>query len=232
MKAIGLLRVSTAEQTIENQRIQLERWADAAGVSLEFRDEPDTCGASKERPVLEQIMAEARRGRVRLLVVAALDRLGRSAIDTITRLAELRALNVRVVSLREGVDFGTPIGAMVASILAHLAEMERESIRERTRAGMARVAAHAARYGVASHIGAPGYKWRPEDDAELLRRDAAGQDAVAIVNSCTFLVPKKTGAKTAGGERVKGQFVYPLRIPSAQTVRDRLKALRARQGAT
>src|SRR3546814_504511 len=86
----------------------------------------------------------AARGCVRdgdTLVVPALDRLGRSLVDTINTLDALRKRGIYVRALREGIDTSTPAGRMVAGVFASLAELERELIHER--AAVAREAAKA-----------------------------------------------------------------------------------------
>lgn len=136
-KTVILARVSTStDQSTQGQVLAGTAWCVAHGYKPEIRTEDGVHGDALERPELERIMDEARAGLVGVLCVAAIDRLGRSAVDLIMRLDELRKLGVRVVSLREGIDLGSPIGSMIAAILAYVAELELHSIRERTKAGL------------------------------------------------------------------------------------------------
>lgn len=136
-RTVVLVRVSTErDQSTAAQVTVAQAWCHAHGLTPEIRAEEGVHGDSTDRPELERIMTQARLGEIGTIVVVALDRLGRSAVDLIMRLDELRKLKVRVVSLREGLDFSTPIGAMIAAILAYVAELELHSIRERTRAGL------------------------------------------------------------------------------------------------
>lgn len=136
-RVASLCRVSTADQTIENQRAAVSAWAKAQGLGEPtWFDEPDTSGAAKERPERDRLLAACRAGEFQVVVVTALDRVGRSAAEVILIIDELRKLNVRLVSLREGLDFQTTLGQMCASMLAFIAQLEREFIQARTKAAV------------------------------------------------------------------------------------------------
>ena len=87
-------------------------------------------------------------------MVAGLDRLGRSLRDLLVLLDELPAAGCAVISLRESIDLTTPTGRLLVHMIAALAELERELIRERVRAGIARVMA-AGRTRSGRPIGRP-----------------------------------------------------------------------------
>lgn len=147
-RVAALIRVSTDKQDVDVQRQQIERWATAHDLPVsEWFEEHATSGTASKRPTLDRLLADARRGRIGTLVVVALDRLGRSAIAVMNHLHELDAAGVRVVSLRESLDFGTAAGRLVASVLAHVAEIERDNLRARTRAGIAAARKRGAKIG-------------------------------------------------------------------------------------
>ena len=104
-------------------------------------------GAKDRRPALDQLLAEARRRRFDVLVCWRLDRLGRSLKHLITLLEELQALGVAFVSLAEGIDATTSAGKLQMHILGAIAEFERERIRERVLAGLARARTQGKRLG-------------------------------------------------------------------------------------
>lgn len=120
---IGYARVSTGQQTTDQQRDALE----AAGVTRIFEDVMS--GAKHDRPGLNALLEYARDGDV--IVVIALDRLGRSLSHVIATLEELQARGIMLRSLREGIDYSQPLGKMLAGIFASLAEYERALIKER-----------------------------------------------------------------------------------------------------
>lgn len=165
---VALLRCSTDAQDLAHQRAAALRWGQANGVELEIREEPATSGCAARRPVLEQLLADARAGRVRLIWVRELSRLGRSLLGVVQVLDELHRLGVRLVSAKEGVDYSTPHGRFVAQVMASFAELERETIRERTRSGMAAARARGVR------IGRPRLQWRDEELEDLRALRAQG----------------------------------------------------------
>src|SRR5262245_12820056 len=111
-RALALLRCSTDRQDLDHQRQAALAWTarENPPVTLTFREEPATSGAARERPVLDALLADARRGEFDVLVVTALDRIGRDVVRIVMALDELQHAGVRVVSLREGLDFGGPMG--------------------------------------------------------------------------------------------------------------------------
>ena len=140
MKAAVYARVSTTDQEPENQLRELRRYVVARGwAPQEFVDR--VSGAVDSRPALKRLLQQARRRRIDVLVVWSLDRLGRSLRHLVELLDELRALQVSLVSLKEGLDLSTPAGRLQWQIIAAISEFERERLRERVRAGLARVKA-------------------------------------------------------------------------------------------
>lgn len=151
MAVISYLRVSTTDQTVENQRQQIE----SAGYLLEddfvFKDEgiSGTVPAERRSGLMEAIRT-ARRGDV--FVVVAIDRLGRNAIDVLSTVETIKAKGVKLVSLREGFDLSTPAGQMMLHMMAGFAEMEKSIIAERREAGITRAKAEGV------HCGRPAFE--------------------------------------------------------------------------
>ena len=171
MRAALYARLSTGDQTCENQLIELRRYCEARGwpVRREYVDQ-GVSGSKDRRPALDELGADARRRRFDVLVCWRLDRLGRNLKHLVTLLEELQALGIGFVSLGEGIDLGTPAGRLQLHILAALAEFERARIQERVKAGLARVKASGRKLGRPE-------KTLPADQIEAVRglsiRDAA-----------------------------------------------------------
>lgn len=137
MRAALYARVSTADQTTDNQLHELRRYAEARGWSVtEYTD--TISGARDRRPALDRLVKDSRRRRVDVLVCWRLDRLGRNLKHLVTLLDELAVLGVAFVSLHEGIDATTPAGKLQMHILAAIAEFERARIAERVKAGLKR----------------------------------------------------------------------------------------------
>jgi DNA invertase Pin-like site-specific DNA recombinase len=147
MKAAIYARVSTFDQEPENQLQELRRYAEARGWSVvEFVDR-GVSGTKDRRPALDQLVSDAKRRRFDVVVCWRLDRLGRNLKHLITLLEDLQALGVAFVSLAEGIDATTAAGKLQLHILGAIAEFERERIRERVLAGLARARAQGKRLG-------------------------------------------------------------------------------------
>lgn len=141
-------RVSTDEQNVETQLLPLREYAKTVSEDevREFVDE-GVSGSKTSRPALDRLMKDVRRKRVSALIVARFDRLSRSVLHLLQTLEEFRARGVRVVSLAEGFDSGTPQGRMMIAMVGVFAEFERELIRERVLAGLARRRAQGGSLG-------------------------------------------------------------------------------------
>lgn len=129
MPLIGYARVSTDDQTTNPQTDALE----AAGCDRIFEEKAS--GALRDRPQLLAALDYIRPGDV--LVVAKLDRLGRSLRHLIEVVADLETRGVGLRSLAEGIDTTTPAGRLLLHILGAIAQFERDLIIERTHAGLA-----------------------------------------------------------------------------------------------
>ena len=137
MRAALYARVSTADQTTDNQLHELRQYADARGWTVtEYTD--TISGARDRRPALDRLVKDARRRRVDVVIVWRLDRLGRSLKHLVNLLDELQAIGVSFISLNEGIDLGTPSGRLQLHVLSALAQFERERISERVLSGLAR----------------------------------------------------------------------------------------------
>lgn len=164
MKRAALyLRVSTVDQHTETQVYDLEQLALQRQLEIVARYSDKVSGTRARRPGLDQMMADARRGKFDVVLVWAGDRLARSVRHYLEVLDELSRLNIEFISFREQLDTGGPLGRAVVVIIGAIAELERNLIVERVRAGMRRARLDG------QHIGRP----RLEVDREAVLRDRA-----------------------------------------------------------
>ena len=148
MRVALYARVSTDEQHVENQLLELRRYVAARGwaTGAEFVDE-GVSGAKTRRPALDRLMLAARRRQIDAVVCWRLDRLGRDLAHLLAVVNEWTALGVAFISLGEGIDATTPAGALQLHILGALAQFERGRLRERVVAGLARAKREGRRLG-------------------------------------------------------------------------------------
>jgi predicted site-specific integrase-resolvase len=140
-------RVSTNDQTCENQLRELRQYVQARGWSaVEYIDQ-GVSGAKDRRPALDQLAADVRRHKIQSVVCWRLDRLGRNLRHLVLLLDEWQTRGVAFVTLGEGIDTSTPAGRLVAGVLASIAEFERARIPEHRH----RSDAHAAVMAQARH---------------------------------------------------------------------------------
>src|SRR5215831_19433633 len=164
MKRVALYcRISTKGhgQTTETQAVALREYVARRDFQIvdEYRDE-GISGAKDRRPELDRMMADARKRRFDAVLVARFDRFARSTKHLVLALEEFQALGIDFISLNESIDTSTPMGRMVFTVIAAVAELERSIIRERVILGLSRVRRAGKRLG----------RPRVQVDAEAVRR--------------------------------------------------------------
>jgi DNA invertase Pin-like site-specific DNA recombinase len=148
MKRAALyLRVSTEKQTVENQRAPLSQLVLARGYEIaEVVTEVES--GAKKRPLLDDLCERARRGEFQAFGIAALDRLGRSVLDVLGRVELLDRAGVRILCVRDGwLETEGAARQLMLSVMAGCAQLERDILRERTLAGLARARAQGRKGG-------------------------------------------------------------------------------------
>ena len=140
-KLFGYARVSSADQNLDTQLEALQK----IGCDQIFQDK--ITGISTKRPALDELLSQLRPGDT--VVVARFFRLGRSRDHLISLLSHFTKQEVQFRALDLGVDSATPAGKLVLQIFSALAEYDRESLLEKTRAGQLLAASKG------KHIGRP-----------------------------------------------------------------------------
>jgi DNA invertase Pin-like site-specific DNA recombinase len=138
-KAAIYVRVSTSDQHVESQLYDLRELATQQ--HLEVVHEYQDCGISgtkARRPGLDALMADARRKKFSVVLVAAFDRVARSTKHFLQVMDELDSLGVEFMSRRENISTSGPMGRLFVTLISSIAELESDLIRERVRAGMRR----------------------------------------------------------------------------------------------
>jgi DNA invertase Pin-like site-specific DNA recombinase len=146
-RAVLYSRVSTGDQHLETQLLDLRELAKQRGLEV-VREYTDVIsGAKAKRPGLDQLMADARRRRFDVVLVAAFDRIARNVRHFLDVLDELNHIGIQFISLRENIDTGGPLGRAMLTIIGAIAELERSLIVERVKSGMRRAKLEGRRIG-------------------------------------------------------------------------------------
>ncbi len=132
-------------------------------------------GSVQKRPELDKLMALARAGKLDAVAVWRFDRFARSTRHLLAALDEFRSCGVEFISLREQIDTTTPIGKAVFTIVAAVAELERDLIRERVQAGVDRAKA------AGKHCGRPRRAFDPRAARLLLAQGHAERQVAAML---------------------------------------------------
>ncbi|HEY1159929.1 MAG TPA: recombinase family protein, partial [Terracidiphilus sp.] len=122
-RAILYMRVSTLDQHPETQLLDLRQMAARRGYTIIHENTDRISGTKAKCPGLDQIMADARRGRFDVVLVWASDRIARSVKYFLDVLDELNRLQIEFVSFRENIDTAEPLGRAIAVIIGAGAEL-------------------------------------------------------------------------------------------------------------
>lgn len=172
MRAALYMRVSTSDQAHDLQRDELLGVATQRHWQVTQYCDVGSGKAGANLPERDRMLRDARAGKLDLVVVWRLDRLGRSARELLEISEALERWNVGLLSLMDGIESRTPAGKLLLSVLGAVAELERTIITERVTAGIAAAKARGVRFG------------RPtvqcdDDQARRLLAQGLGQRAVA-----------------------------------------------------
>ena len=140
-------RVSTHSQDCEVQMRELRIYVERRGWDpVEYVDQ-GVSGSKVRRPALDQMLIDARRRKIDVVVIWALDRLGRSLSHLVGLVEEFGVLGVDLAVYTQPIDTTTPAGKLTFAVLSACAEFEREMCRSRVRAGLAKARAEGKTLG-------------------------------------------------------------------------------------
>ncbi len=177
-------RVSTEDQSLDMQRVAVERWIGDTKYPGQFKIYMDhgISGSKRDRPAFQKMLADAEKARIKAVIVYKLDRLTRDMLTAIKVILRLDELGVQFISTTQPMfSNGFPFRHAMIAIFAELAQMERELIVERIRAGLAA----ATKRGV--KLGAP-TKATPELAATIIEARRGGMTIAAIAKETELSV--------------------------------------------
>jgi DNA invertase Pin-like site-specific DNA recombinase len=139
MKVALYSRVSTPDQSVDMQLLDLRRFCEQRGFEV-FREYCDqgVSGTKDRRPALDELMPDARKRKFDAVLCWRFDRFARSTKHLITALEEFRHLGIEFISYQENIDTSSPLGKAIFTIVSAIAELERNIIVDRVKAGLRR----------------------------------------------------------------------------------------------
>jgi len=141
-------RVSTSDQSTESQLLDLRRYVRERGWLL-FNEYTDNgiSGTTDSRPALNELMDAAKKRRFDTVLVWRFDRFARSTKHLILALEEFRGLGIDFISYQENIDTSSPLGSAIFTIISAVAQLERDIIAERVKAGLRRAKENGKKLG-------------------------------------------------------------------------------------
>lgn len=151
-KAVGYIRVSTQDQaregwSLDAQRRRIQAFCEAKGWPLDEVYADEGVSAVKHRPAWEKLLANVLADGVTHVVALKLDRFGRSALDLLETYKAFENKGVALVVVDDAIDTSTPAGRLMRTVLAAIAEFERDIISERTKAALVEAKAQGRQLG-------------------------------------------------------------------------------------
>ena len=170
------LRVSTDDQTLEPQRLELVNYCRIRDFNIVQEYSDVISGSKLARTGLDALLAEVRAGRVQALMAVKIDRIARSLPNLAQIIAELDKHGVALIIPGQGIDTSdsNPAGKLMRGILGVIAEFERDLIIQRTKAGLAAAKARGVKLGHPSKVMPANHKevvaqWRRETGGTHIR---------------------------------------------------------------
>jgi len=147
MKVALYMRVSTDEQTTDNQEIQLIDISKARGYTVVGSYKDIISGKKKSRPELDRMLSDARKGKFDIVLSVKVDRISRSLRDLLHIAGTLGEYNIDLKFTDQDFDISSSQGKLMFQILGAFGEFEREMIVERTKAGLRRAKGKGQKLG-------------------------------------------------------------------------------------
>ncbi len=141
-------RVSTTDQSTESQLLDLRRYVSDRGWQTyqEYCDN-GISGTKDSRPALNELMNDAKKRKFDVALVWRFDRFARSTRHLINALEEFKNLKIDFVSYQENIDTSSPLGGAIFTIISAVAQLERDIIAERVKAGLRKAKANGRKLG-------------------------------------------------------------------------------------
>ena len=157
MKRVAIYaRISTKDQSVDMQLLDLERYSRERGLSVfKIYKDNGVSGTKETRPALNDLMDNAKKRKFDVVLVWRFDRFARSTKHLVTALYEFRNLGIDFISYQENIDTSSPLGEAIFTIISAMSKLERDIIAERVKGGLRKARANGKQLG------------RPNDDVDI-----------------------------------------------------------------
>lgn len=201
--AVAYSRVSTLlGQDVQNQLHGIRELAKQRGFNLvkEYCDQ-GISGRTERRPSLDQLIKDARQGKFKIIIIHSIDRLGRSTKHLLNLLDELSHYGVSIISIRENLDFSTPMGQMALTMLSAVAQLEAQLISERIKTALAVKKAIAIKSNNGWRCGRPPLDQELEEKVTHLRNEGK---SIREISKCLGSISKSSVSRIVKEMSQKG----------------------------
>jgi DNA invertase Pin-like site-specific DNA recombinase len=168
-RAALYVRVSTAAQNPDGQEAELRQYAENRGWTVANIYKDVISGTTKSRAALDELMADARKRKMDVILCWKFDRFARSTVHLLTALEDFRSLGIGFASVSEAIDTTTASGKLTFTVLGAVAELEKSIIRERIQMGVD----NAKRKG--KRLGRPPIRRLTGSELDQVRKDRANE---------------------------------------------------------
>ena len=200
------LRVSSRSQDTASQEPDLKRWAEAQRDTTVRWYRDMFSGPTMDRPGFNRLIKDIHLGKVERVAVWRLDRLGRTATGLTALFEDLLRRGVDLVSLKEGLDLGTPAGRLMAQVLASMALFETEIRSQRVVAGQEAARAAGKRWGGSAK--GRRLKVTSEQESAIRRMKKEGEGVTAMARATGLSRPtiyRVLGTEAGSGVHPQGR---------------------------
>ena len=181
-KAALYCRVSTNDQKTDMQLTDLRKFSSDRNLIIynEYVDN-GISGSIKKRPALDRLMSDAKKKKFDIILVWRFDRFARSSRHLVEALYTFRHLDIQFISYNENIDTGSPLGEAMFTIISAMAQLERDIIKERVKAGLKNARNKGKTLG------------RPKTDIDLTRaKEMQNEGASVRAISIKLRIPRTT----------------------------------------
>ena len=142
------VRVSTKDQSVDMQLNDLERYSGERGLNVfKIYEDSGVSGTKETRPALNELMDDAKKRKLDVVLVWRFDRFARSTKHLVTALYEFRNLGIDLISYQENIDTSSPLGEAIFTIISAMSKLERDIIAERVKGGLRKAKANGKQQG-------------------------------------------------------------------------------------